>query len=654
MPKKRLIIIVVAASALWVLYRSDTSSTITPRQTSESRSTNRAPSTLISQTELRITESGTHLKGTVRSAEGSFAPAQISLYAQNAPKLGPLQSTLADEHGVFNLGKWPAAEYIVVAETTVGQSRANLRIDARDFEGPRYSDSPNPSAIELRLEACMSVHGQVLDSRELPIPGASVAIQHGYSRERIAEVMAGTEGEFSICRTVDDTLTAHAPGYADIRVSAWPGDTHYQWILQPRVAIAGRVVDSKGIALAGITVEIRDTSVSDPYMMSGNDGEFSFGTLPAGEYEIRASRSDEIRSSYSEAISTRNGKPLWWEIQMPDPESEEDWDEVEEDWDDEVEEDWGEPSLITGHVYFQGSPMAGAEVSTFPINGSCGLSRATTISAPDGRFQIRTKEPGAVTISVEHSKGTASAITTESDTSPIAIDFELIAAASLSGRIHDRNGDPLPRTSLCLRGSGRDGTTDVNGRFHIRQLQPGSWDLDVGCHGKLSADLEEVTITSGQSMEIELTTQLLAGQSIRGNIVRDDDGPLLGMACIDYAETCTVLGPGGSFVFGSLSNPGPYRIDVSAIDGAVASADVQLDTPRVILVGKAGAVNGIAPKGCSVSAGIPSSSTGRNFHIGPTGPGPVRAKLECDDGTHKTLTFTIVAGKTISLGPIRP
>ena len=80
---------------------------------------------------------------------------------------------------------------------------------------------------------------------------------------------------------------------------------------------------------------------------------------------------------------------------------------------------------------------------------------------------------------------------------------------SISGRVMDQNGASirggeieatLPKTKLT-----RKTTTDANGRYRLIQLEPGIYRIRISAPGFAAQQLEDITTTSGQSLQFDVT-----------------------------------------------------------------------------------------------------------------------------------------------------
>ena len=76
--------------------------------------------------------------------------------------------------------------------------------------------------------------------------------------------------------------------------------------------------------------------------------------------------------------------------------------------------------------------------------------------------------------------------------------------------VEDGRGEPLPGANVRVAGSSTGTTTDLNGRYRIENLDPGTYDLRFSFVGFQQKTVTGVEVTAGGAREIDIT---LAGET---------------------------------------------------------------------------------------------------------------------------------------------
>ena len=132
---------------------------------------------------------------------------------------------------------------------------------------------------------------------------------------------------------------------------------------------------------------------------------------------------------------------------------------------------------LTGHL------IDSATKAPIP-NATIKLPNTETTSNPQGQFHFPALPPGAHRATISH----PSYLRTEPQTITITpanttqFTAELTPLAQLAGRVTTPNREPIPGTIVGLRRPWDEQwiertTTNADGRFHFRQLEPGTWIL---------------------------------------------------------------------------------------------------------------------------------------------------------------------------------
>lgn len=322
--------------------------------------------------------------------------------------------------------------------------------------------------------------------------------------------------------------------------------------------IRGRVVDEAGNGVAGATVELQGwasalANVAETRVTTDNDGTFRLRPRSSWNYIVVASAPD--RSPATATVDSR--KP---------------------DMADVVLVLTACTSTAEGAVTDSGGgPIAGATVQD--MRGLMGPFGPAVSTSADGRYSL-CLSPGLHRLIVgadgyEH----VLRVLEGHDRGRQRVDVELAIAATVTGRVIDESGAPLPNVQVGLwpwtwESGGpapRAGLTGDDGRFEIRNVGAGrfevtAWDSDHVVQGR-----QAVTVEAGREAEVVL--RLANAISVSG-VVRIDGKALPGAAVAIAAPTVPIpsktLGvithDDGTFTAHAAAAHPRARIEVSGYD----------------------------------------------------------------------------------------
>lgn len=76
---------------------------------------------------------------------------------------------------------------------------------------------------------------------------------------------------------------------------------------------------------------------------------------------------------------------------------------------------------------------------------------------------------------------------------------------SISGTIKDKaNGEPLPGVNVVLKGTYYGAATDINGKYTIQSINPGTYIVEVSLIGYKTVQFTCVQIAAGQNKKIDV------------------------------------------------------------------------------------------------------------------------------------------------------
>ncbi|QSQ21281.1 carboxypeptidase regulatory-like domain-containing protein [Pyxidicoccus parkwayensis] len=406
-------------------------------------------------------------------------------------------------------------EVPVYAETTAGADGAFL-LEALP-EGPltlwafgernavlRAGIPAGSEGVELVLETGFAKEGRVIGEGS-PIAGATVTV-FSPSQSRFFDTTTGADGSFRVGPLPMDNY------FAFVAKDGWFPEVvqlleeKQEVTLHRPGRLSGRVL-SGGVPVPGIEVRVEPGELipGDNARRVTTDGEGRFNlTLPEGRYTLITSRDGRYALSRLEVGTTTP----------------------------EVVLELGSALHAAGTVSDDsGRPVAGAVVKAGSSKTYGLILRAVT--GTDGRYRLGPVEPDFWSFIVEapgyldlgaevHPVGT----------DPRPVDFTLTRAASVTGRVSDAEGRPLPGIQLIFVRPGpadapentepQESTwTDAEGRFVLDAQEPGDYRIDV-----LGAPYVDASFpVRAPARDVHLT--LHAGASVEGTVV-DAHGLLLG------------------------------------------------------------------------------------------------------------------------------
>ncbi len=420
----------------------------------------------------------------------------------------------------------------LVAGTTYSLELRKAGFARTVFAVPTLEPGESQGGLEVILDPGYSAIGQVVDEGDLPIPGAELSLvaktsgrnrnrdmHRLFQREPAEELQAQSDRE-GIYRFVDlgpglYDLQARAQGFAPVTVPgveilADTGPTDLGAIaLLPGANIEGRVVDTDGLALAGVVV----TSDEAP-QTTGADGTFLIPDLKSGDrINLKAQKSGYATASLRGIVAPTN-EPLEIVLSLA--------------------------ATVRGLVVdTDREPIAGAQINlraerqggsgNYTLGGwSPGITDA------EGRFVIDNAEPGRLGLSARaegYIPYERTGLVVEPGGDLADLEIVLSTGATVEGTVKGPGGKPLAQVFVSLydptggrRFTSGGAVSDGEGNFRITGTETGFAAITArhGVHGQVSRELE---ISPGDN-EIDLTFE--GGFRVSGRILGPEGQPLAG------------------------------------------------------------------------------------------------------------------------------
>jgi hypothetical protein len=393
-------------------------------------------------------------------------PASSSLAGLAAPAADG--SFRSDERGRFRLEGLPPGELLLAAHKpgfVTGRSRP-LHI--------RPGEALTDVVIVLAHGEALS--GRVVDGHGMPV--ARVRVELSAPGEPARTTVSAADGGFRFDAVRGECTLVARPSGAPLAKLVVPaqevGKREVELVLESvSDHLAGRVLDGRGqpIESASVHLETRRLSEFVATAVSGPDGAFEFGALPAPPYRVRVDHPDYAPSAALEVTSAAKSLVIRLE---PGAEL------------------GGAVTAQTG-----GEPIVGARLSV-----QAGEVSRTARSNRQGTFEFRHLPIGGYTLFVEAEGFIGARAQGELQTSRRALErVVLVRAGRASGEVVDRLGATVWNAEVTS-GSPPDWDhavrTDHAGHFELGQLMPGYHSLIARHHGQVVVADQPVRIYEGE------------------------------------------------------------------------------------------------------------------------------------------------------------
>jgi protocatechuate 3,4-dioxygenase beta subunit len=386
--------------------------------------------------------------------------------------------------------------------------------------------------VEIFLFPGATLSGTVRDEAGKSMKGAVVRAEGGglWSAAPPAErtdaqgafVMSGVEpGDYVVVAREG----ARAPAIATVVVEP-EVDAGVQVTLSEGGFATGRIVDDSGRPLAGrVRVETFEDHglpafASDLMSVEAKaDGRFALGPLPLGTLGLGVSAPRHASRRVDASVATRGRTADLGDVAL-------------------------EAGLaIRGRVAARdGNGIGGAALLVSATGGDRSQSEAT--SEADGAFVVGGLRPGSYQVRARADGYAAATVKTEAGGDPVEIVLD--AGGQIAGTVVDTQGQPLEEARVQARSAGTpsfDGerfysapADEGGGRFVLRDVQAGTYDLEAQATSYGTASVTNVRVSPGRTTSAGTIT-LGRGGVVRGSVV-DSEGEGIPGASV-YADRDT-------------------------------------------------------------------------------------------------------------------
>lgn len=413
-----------------------------------------------------VLQPGATLAGTVVDAQGKPLPGAEIFVVESLPRRGTEEEVLrklkpqasSGPDGRFQLRDQPAG----VPLSLVVLARGHL---PGPFRGIR---SPAPEPLTLRLEPAWGLRGRVVSADGEPVAGARLELRwqavlpederQPVGPSIVREAASDRDGRFALEGMPQGKawLDVAAQGFVpldhlEVRLPAPDAGGEWVIVLQPGALLEGRVTTDAGEPVAGVRI-----SAGGGAGLSDADGRYQAEGVPVGEQEVRI-----VHPDYRSRVQRQRIEPGTNRL--------------------DVQLESGVE--VAGRVVDEaGGPVAGAEVWMISRQRR-DLPEYHVRSAPDGSFRFPTVAQGRYTLGAEaenRSPAELEAAVVVAGESVSGLEVTLRQGATLSGQILGLEPGELSAVQVRARIEGRGSfpaRIDAQGRYEIRHLQAGDWEV---------------------------------------------------------------------------------------------------------------------------------------------------------------------------------
>ncbi len=398
----------------------------------------------------------------------------------------------------------------------IGRAAVRLSVRAPGYARATRSGVRAGSSVELYLFPGATLSGSVRDDAGRPVRGALVRAQGDTAWEAPAPERTDESGRFVMAGVApgEYTLVAReggrAPGIAVVVVEPL-GEASASLVLSDGGFVTGRIVDAEGRPLAGrARVEEYEGKALPPFASdmlvaaAGADGAFALGPLPLGSLEVTVSAPRHASRRVEAGVSARGRAVDLGDVAL-------------------------DPGLaIRGRVRDrEGRGVEAAAVRATTLGpGAAGEGEAESGAA--GRFEIGGLRPGRYEVTASATGYATGRAVAEAGGEEIEVVLD--EGGTLTGRVADESGAPVEDAQVTARdesgterwrvASGRSDEGD--GRFALRDVPPGRYDLEVRAGDRGEASRAGVRVAAGRATDVG--TVVLARGGVVEGVVVDGEG----------------------------------------------------------------------------------------------------------------------------------
>jgi protocatechuate 3,4-dioxygenase beta subunit len=399
---------------------------------------------------------------------------------------------------------------------------ATIRVVGNDLEGMPIDEDPQRASFrDAHFTAALAGPRPLVPAGELGVmPGPVPAIPRGPAAGlELASTgpqgkapdepwVSGRDGTFRATPIPPGRVRAlvrhpqYVEAMSEVVALVSEKDSRVEIVLSRGGSLEGRVVDTRGRAVAGAHVTVLATKGSlERVTKTGTDGSFAFAALPEA-LTLLVSRDDDVAqvAARVEVTVPEAGKKSI-EVALPE----------------------ARPPLAVRVTGDRGRGVDAAQITAVSLDPNEAL-RVTTFTDARGSAELANAKGLPLRVEVRAPGRSAKIVVTTAETA--SLDVELATAESVTGEVWANRRETIDGADVTLQTDTgtRHARTDKDGRFTIADVSPGPARLRVRAKGRAPIARDVVIEERGGRRPTELPRVELSEEGIVEGVVVDTKG----------------------------------------------------------------------------------------------------------------------------------
>lgn len=330
-------------------------------------------------------------------------------------------------------------------------------------------------------------------------------------------------------------------------VSLHAGDNELELVLpvHPLRRVSGRLVDAGGAALAGELLQLAAAVYRDrtQWLYTNPDGSFLFDLVEEGEYRFEPKETFIEHRIEPAVVEVEGGDVVDLVIQL----------------------------LPAADITVRGQVVGADPRRALAVTARGPNAQSRTVEAgADGSYRIEHLVPGQWVLSAADGEdsGAEARVTLGPDSTEVVQDL-VFSLHEVSGRVVDRNRNPVPGAFVDLSPGWNGATTSADGSFSLRSPE-GSYKVRIFRNEQKLSLAAPLEVRGEPVIGVEL---VFAIATLHGNVLGLEPGDELRSAYIEGGIKSAKIDPEGDFTFDEVA-PGRWSVEADLAGGEKASGEV--------------------------------------------------------------------------------